>query len=74
MPTYERNRHNPRRERGGEVIRFCYECSHKLWGDKFKEVLVNGEKKIMHKICAENLKRNPEPLGFDFQFQEEGEK
>jgi hypothetical protein len=34
-------------------VRFCWNCGKKLYGNHFKEVEVDGYKKIVHKTCAD---------------------
>jgi hypothetical protein len=34
-------------------VRFCWECGKKLYGNHFKEIEVDGYKKIVHKTCTD---------------------
>lgn len=33
--------------------RFCWNCGAKLWGNHFKEIVVDGQKRIVHKNCSD---------------------
>lgn len=39
-------------------VRFCWECGNQLYQNKiFKEIFVDGHTRIVHKACAEDIKR-----------------
>lgn len=40
--------------------RFCWVCSRQLRGPYFAEVVIDGEKRIVHKSCAQG-----HPVGFE---------
>lgn len=33
-------------------VRFCWNCGAKLYGNHFKEIEVDGHKRICHKECS----------------------
>ena len=34
-------------------VRFCWNCGAKLYGNQFKEIEVDGHKRICHKNCVD---------------------
>lgn len=38
-------------------IRVCWLCSHKLWGNRHIEMVVDNHSRILHKQCAEFLQK-----------------
>jgi len=36
--------------------RFCWECGRKLYGNHYKEIIVDGHPRILHKQCAKMYK------------------
>jgi hypothetical protein len=44
----------PRRPRKLRVL-FCWECGRKLHGGSFTEHEIEGHKRVLHKICAQEL-------------------
>jgi hypothetical protein len=38
--------------------RFCWECGNQLWGNHFEELEVDQHPRILHKECADRIKKN----------------
>lgn len=37
-------------------VKFCWECSRKLWGNHHIVLEVFGEDRVLHKQCADKLR------------------
>lgn len=40
--------------------RFCWACMRQLWGNHHEAMVIDGHKRILHKKCAEIIKRGGE--------------
>ncbi len=36
-------------------VRFCWECSRQLWGNSHTIMYIDGEYRVLHKLCAQLL-------------------
>jgi hypothetical protein len=41
---------------------YCWHCSGKLWGNRYRTAVIDGHERVLHAACADELKRNPEAV------------
>ena len=44
--------------KGTPRVKFCWECSRKLWGNYYTEIIIDRLPRILHKSCARSLVRD----------------
>lgn len=43
-----------------ESVKFCWECGHKLWGNKYIKKLIDDNIRVLHIQCGKRYPDNPE--------------